>query len=237
MSRIRDSIIAIALAAIAACSGGNSTSPATTGSLDVTITAPAGVSPSVAIVAPDGSITMITSSQTLNGLAAGSYGVIAQPGVTADPIVGTGYAGAVTGSPATVTVGGTASATVTYTSPWAAAGHLWTTTLTSNTILGFTSAQLSATGAPAAAVTLGNGTSTSGVQEASGIAVDARGGVWYTDLTDTLRYFTAAQVASSTNAAPSGELIPCEPETPAKGTGAPLAASCAGVYPTTELPL
>jgi sugar lactone lactonase YvrE len=39
------------------------------------------------------------------------------------------------------------------------------------------------------------------------MAVDARGGLWFATLTDTLRYFTAAQITSSTNTAPSVRLV------------------------------
>ena len=108
-----------ALLAVAACSKSNSggTGPGPTGSLDVTITAPAGVSAKVSIITPNDSVITISSSQTVNGLAPGDYVVRASPGVTADPIVSIAYTGAITGSPATVTAGQTANATVTYTTP------------------------------------------------------------------------------------------------------------------------
>ena len=159
------------------------------------------------IVAPDGSITTITGTQTLSGLLAGSYTIIAEPGVTADPIVGTGYTGVVAGSPAVVAAGAGASATVTYTAPWAAAGHLWITNQNGSTMAGFTSAQLAASGSPVPPVVLGNGLGTSNVRSPASVAVDNSGGVWYANLTDTLRYFTAAQVASSNNTAAAIRIV------------------------------
>jgi ligand-binding sensor domain-containing protein len=209
MTRLRLVATALALCGAAACSKSDSggTGPGTTGTLDITITAPVGVTPSVIVVAPSGAITTITSSQTLSALPAGNYTVIAQPGVTADPIVGIGYAGVVVGSPAAVPAGGGASATVTYTSPWAAAGHMWVANENGNTIAGFTSAQLTASGAPVPSVVLGNGTGSSSVKGALSLAVDNAGGVWFTDLTDTLRYFRASQIATSTNAAPAIRLV------------------------------
>src|SRR5215471_2625065 len=92
---------------LAACSKSNNstTGPGPTGSLDITITAPAGVSAKVRVISPDDSVITLTASRTLNGLTPGNYLVSASAGADADPIVGTGYNAAVTGSPATVAGG------------------------------------------------------------------------------------------------------------------------------------
>jgi sugar lactone lactonase YvrE len=188
-----------ALLLAAACSSSTSPGGGTTGSLSITITAPGGVAPRVTVLGPNGYRSTITSSQTISGLDTGTYTIHAQPGTTADPIVGTGYAGAVTGSPAAITPGATASATVTYTSAWAGAGVLWVASQLGNVISGFSSAQLSVTGAPTPAIAVGNGSLSSTVKVPIDVAVDATGGVWMTNGGDTLRYFSASQVTSNGN--------------------------------------
>jgi sugar lactone lactonase YvrE len=207
MPRPLRTLLRLAGAAIlAACSSSDSTNAGPTGSLTVTITAPAGVSPSVTIYKPDSTSLVITATQTLTALPVGTYHISAGPGVTADPVVSTAYNGAVTGSPAAVTSGATAMATVTYTSPRASSGILWVANVTGNTITGFSSANLGATGSPTPAVLVGNGSGTSTVKAPSGVAVDSSGGIWVTEDRDTLKYFTAAQIATNTNAAPARKL-------------------------------
>ena len=198
----------LAVAVVAACSrsSSSSTGPGPTGALDVTITAPAGVTAKVHVITPDDSVITINASQTLNGLAPGNYLVRASSGTTADPIVGTGYTGAVTGSPATVAGGQTASATVTYGAPRANVGVLWVANEAGNTISGFSSANLSASGAPAPGIVLGDGSGTSSVKTPMGVAVDSSGGVWWVSGTNTISYYTASQVAASTNAAPARKI-------------------------------
>ena len=100
--------------------GGNKT-----GSLAVTMTVPTGVSAAVTVTGPSGYSKTLSSTQTLTGLAVGTYTVTAGTGVTADSIVSIGYAGTVTGSPASVTANATATATVTYAQPWSSSGVLW----------------------------------------------------------------------------------------------------------------
>jgi sugar lactone lactonase YvrE len=199
----------------AACS--SSTSPGggnTTGSLMITVSAPAGVSARVTVLGPAGYRSTITSSQTISGLDAGSYSIVAEPGTTTDPIVGTGYAGAVTGSPATITAGATANASVTYTSAWSTTGKLIVASSLSDRLSAYTSAQLAATGAPVPAVTIGNGTTSSTVKSPQGIAIDVLGGVWMVNSGDTIRYFTAAQVNAGGNPAPARSIICSAIQTP-----------------------
>ncbi len=187
----------------AACNSSNSTNAGPTGSLTITITAPAGVTPNVTIIKPDSTTETISSTQTLSALPVGTYKISAGPGVTSDPIVSTAYNGAVTGNPASVTDGATATATVTYTSPRASSGILWVASPVSKAIDGFSSANLAATGAPAPAVIVGNGGSTSTVPQPIGVAVDSVGGIWVVEDRETVKYYTAAQIATSTNVAPA----------------------------------
>ncbi len=154
------------------------------------------------VLGPAGYRMVITSTQTLSSLAPGSYTINAGAGATTDPIVGTGYAGTVTGSPATVAADAQSDASVTYTSAWRSAGVLWVANEVGLTISGFSSANLAHTGAPAPAVVIGNGTSTSAARAGIALALDDAGGLWESSITDTLRYWTAAQIANSTNAAP-----------------------------------
>ncbi len=188
---------------VIACSSGDSTNAGPTGSLTVTITAPAGVTPSVTITGPDSSAQTISATQTLTALPVGTYKISAGPGVTNDAIVSVAYNGAVTGNPASVTNGVTATATVTYTSPRASSGVLWVASPSGKVIAGFSSANLAATGAPAPAVLVGNGGSTSTVPQPTAVAVDSVGGIWVVEDRETIKYFTAAQIASTTNAAPA----------------------------------
>jgi len=201
---------ALLLLALAACSKSNSnggTGPGPTGSLDITISAPAGVSAKVNVITPADSIITVSSSGTLHGLTPGDYVIRASAGVTADPIVSTAYAPAVTGSPATVAAGQTANATVTYSAPRASSGILWVANAIANNISGFSSANLGATGAPVPAVKIGSGTSGSVVQGSVSIAVDSSGGIWYVNNSDTLKYYSASQITANTNAAPARKLV------------------------------
>jgi len=192
---------------VAACSSSTSPGGGASGALAITVTAPSGVTAQVTVLGPSGYRNSIVTSQTISGLDTGTYTVFAEPGTTSDPIVGAGYAGVVTGSPVALTPGSTASATVTYTTPWASAGVLWVASASSNRLSGFSSAQLAATGAPVPAVTVGNGNTSGAVPNPGDVAVDASGGVWVSNLGDSLRYFTAAQVAASGNPTPTRRLI------------------------------
>ncbi|MBL0179228.1 MAG: hypothetical protein IPP98_08910 [Gemmatimonadetes bacterium] len=114
MRRIRFSLAAMLLAALSACGGGTepTTPPATTGSLTVQVQGlTGGGTPSLQVTGPNGFTTTLTSAQTLTGLAPGSYSVAAAP------VAGTLYAFAGPATPASVqvSVGGSASVTVTYT--------------------------------------------------------------------------------------------------------------------------
>ncbi len=210
MKRPRHAAIARAFggaiaAAVCACS--TSTTAPNTGSLSVTITQPAGVSPTVTVTGPGGYSKSLSTTQTLTGLAAGSYTVTAGTAMTADSIVSVAYAGVVTGSPATVTASNTANATVTYSTPWSSSGVLWVANQEGRNVAGFSSAQLKSTASPTPVVTIGSGVSGSLVQGATALAVDRTGGLWIADNTDTLYYYPASAIAHNTNAAATVKLV------------------------------
>ncbi|MFT3913514.1 MAG: IPT/TIG domain-containing protein [Anaeromyxobacteraceae bacterium] len=104
----------LALAAfLTACSGGGAGDggAAPTGSLAVAVAGlPGGAAADVSVSGPSAFSRTIGSSETLTGLAPGSYTVAAGDVASA----GFSYAALITGSPAAVTDGGTAAVTVAY---------------------------------------------------------------------------------------------------------------------------
>jgi sugar lactone lactonase YvrE len=129
----------VALLAAAAC-GSSATGPST-GSLTVTIDAPGGVTPAVAVSGPGGYSKVLAATTTLTGLAAGIYTLTAAPVTTTDPVVGTTYITNVTGSQVTVNAGGLASATATYLQV-GGTGGLWIANYNSNqTVVQFNAGQ------------------------------------------------------------------------------------------------
>lgn len=193
--------------ALACSSGGNNAigpgegTPAT-GSLTVTTSAPSGVTPSVTVSGPSGFVRTLTATQTLSGLAPGSYTIIAATSATADPIVGVPYSGAVTGSPATVVAGTIATASVTY-AKRASAGLLWVSNSSPANMSGFTSSQLAASGSPTANATVN-------ADGPIAMVIDAAGGAWvspgYTN--DTLVYYTQAELMAGGTPTASVRLVP-----------------------------
>lgn len=203
--RLRSHIVlgSITLLAIA-CSGSSGTGPAQSGALAVSIAAPGGVTAPVFVSGPNGFLQSLSGTQTLTGLTAGSYVVSASAGASSDPIVGDLFPATITGSPASVTAGATANASVTFAST-GTAGHLWVANQLGNAIGGYTAAQLSTSGSPAPAIAIGSASHPG--SNASSLAFDASGGMWEGDGSDTLFYFSAAQIATSTTASPTRRLI------------------------------
>ena len=121
MRRLILSLALPSLVALGGCGGGSApptTPPATTGSLTVQLQGVVGGgTPSVLVSGPAGYSTTVTASQTLSGLAPGSYTL------TAAPVTGTLYRfeGPAAPTTAQVTAGATATVTVSYT---AASGAL-----------------------------------------------------------------------------------------------------------------
>lgn len=210
LSARRSSLIGRALCGalvVAACACSSSTTSPNKGSLSVTITQPAGVSPTVTVTGPGGYSKSLTTTQTLTGLAAGNYTVTAGTAMTSDSIVSIAYAGLVTGSPAAVTANNTATATVTYSSPWSSSGVLWVANQLGNNVTAFSSTELRSTGTPTPVVSIGNGGSGSVVEGATALAVDRTGGLWIADNTDTLYYYSASAISHSTNSAATVKLV------------------------------
>jgi 6-phosphogluconolactonase (cycloisomerase 2 family) len=109
----------------------------TTGSLAITVGGlPAGVSGDVTVSGPGGFSQHVATTQSLNGLSPGSYTVAAQAVSSA----ATTYAPTVTGSPATVSAGATANASVAYAAaaaPVAQGRFLYSTNFADGTVAAF----------------------------------------------------------------------------------------------------
>src|SRR5580704_16397550 len=109
-------VAAIGLTLFAACETSKSSAPLGTARMTVTVIPADGTTPSVLITGPGSYSKTISATQTLTGLADGTYTVTADSAVGPDSIVGTVIDSAtVTNSPATVTSGTVANVTVQYT--------------------------------------------------------------------------------------------------------------------------
>ena len=158
----------------------------------MTITAPAGVTPSVTVSGPASYHATLSTTQTLAALAAGSYTVTAASTVVTGAIVGTAYSGTVSGSPATVAAGDTAAATVSY-AQQPGSGGLWVSSAVNpSTIVEYTAPQLAASTTAAATTTIATVSSS-----AFGEAFDGRGNLWISGYQgNTLMEYAAAQLAA-----------------------------------------
>lgn len=143
----------------------------TTGNLTITLTEPAGLDAGATVIAPDGTAYSIHTTQTLAGLAPGSYGIFAPTSVVVPgSIVNSVYVSSISGSPATVTIGANTNASVTFTLR-PGSGSAWVTNQ-SGTAVQYSAAQLVASGSPVPPVTL------SGLSAANALAFDGRGNLW-----------------------------------------------------------
>lgn len=185
---IQLSVVAL-LIFVAACGNrDDTTSPTNNGSIALTLTSPAGVSPSVTIAGPNGYSHTVSSSTTLLHLAAGSYTITADSIVTPSTIVGYSVdTAAITGNPIIVTTAGSSAATVTY-SFARQHGALWLANYSGSYVSGFARSQLLASGVVFAADTIG------AAQSSGGMAFNSNGDMWTSsDASDTLKMFTLAQ--------------------------------------------
>jgi sugar lactone lactonase YvrE len=146
------------------------TCTASTGSLTVTVTGLTGIDANVQVSGPNGYTHTLTATTTLSGLAPGSYTVTATQVAVANAVVGAVDTAAVSGSPATVSDGGTSSVDVSY----ATRGGLWVANIGNNTLVQLAAAQLQSSGSPSAAQSAGTGSLTSPM----GLAVDSAGNIW-----------------------------------------------------------
>ncbi len=176
-SVFRHSRVALALSAAATvvwtvgCGSSHPAAPRTS-SLTVTINAANGTTPSVVVTGPNFSKTL-SATQTLSGLALGSYTIVADTAVGPDSIVGTIVdTGAVTGSPASVTANQTAAASVSYAMKYRVGG-MWVANNAYQTLPELAANQLRTSGTPVLAETL-----STKVSGPAGLAIDANGTMW-----------------------------------------------------------
>lgn len=110
-SRALITFLALSLVLLLAACGGQPDPSPTTGNLTVDITGlPVGISADVTVTGPDDFTDSLTATATLEDLEPGSYQVSAGEVTTASGV----YTNSISGSPATVEVGKTAAAAVTY---------------------------------------------------------------------------------------------------------------------------
>jgi sugar lactone lactonase YvrE len=150
------------------------------GRLVVSITAPAGVTPSVVVNGPGGYQQTLTKSDTLSGLMAGTYTVRATNVVNGDPVVSTVETGVITGSPAALGPGEVATAAVTY-RPRPGSGALWIVgniDTTTNLAYAFGPGALLVSGAPAPSVALQVPHIPTHNGDVDAIAFDTAGNLW-----------------------------------------------------------
>jgi sugar lactone lactonase YvrE len=169
--------------ALVGCNSSDSTGPPPPGSggLAVTITAPAGVTPSVTVSGPAGYHQTLTATQTVTGLAPGSYTVAGGPVLVPHPIVATVYDATITGGTASVTNGTTATASASY-ALRPGTGALWVGSRAGGAgsfkpaLLGYSATQLEASISTAPAISLVPGVPENTAPAAA--AFDAGGTLW-----------------------------------------------------------
>ena len=195
------------LASFGCGSSGSSltTGPSTTGSLTVTITAPAGVTPTVTLTGPAGYHQSLSATATLSGLAVGSYTVTATTATVSNPIVATVYDAAVTGASVAVSAGATATASVSYAAR-PGSGDLWVVVngTSTATMAAYAAAQLAASTSAAPATAVATGAATAVL---FGAAFDASGNLWVTDEGDNaVVEFSSSQLTASGTPTPAATL-------------------------------
>jgi len=175
----------------AGCKGNSTTgpNPKTTGALIVTVAPPGNAAPAIVLSGPKGYADTLSATDTLVGLAAGSYTVASAAAAAANGIVGVFYNGVVTGSPATVTVGDTALISISFTvAP--GSGGLWVASSAGGLSVAAQYSSVQLTTAAPAGVTLA---------VAGGYVVfDSVGNLWVADSSaNTITEYAAAQLATS----------------------------------------
>jgi sugar lactone lactonase YvrE len=192
--QVRQMAVLIAVAAGTLAAAGCSSTGPKTGSLTVTIIAPAGVTPAVTVSGPNAYSKVLAATTTLTGLAVGNYTVTAASVTTTAPIVGTVNTGTVSGSPASVTANATAAATAAYTQR-PGTGGLWIGNQAAPTVVEYSAAQLASTTSAAATTAIGTG-GTGPLND--GVVFDGNGNLWVAQFSsNVILEFTASQLASS----------------------------------------
>lgn len=187
MSLSRGARIAVLVAAVAGCSSATSPNNHSTGSLTVTVKVTGNVTPNVTVTGPSGFQKSIASTTQLTGLAPGSYTVTASSVAATNSIVGIAYAGTVTGTPAAVTAGGSASASVQYAAR-SGSGALWVvgggnlSNEIQNAAIEYVTSQLQSSSNSLSPAMTFDLPVTSGYNiDANAVAIDAQGNLWVVD--------------------------------------------------------
>lgn len=185
--------------------------PATgTGTVVVTVTGlPAGASAKVVVTGPSGP-SNVDATKTITGAGAGTYAVTADQVIVADPIVRTVYSATISSASFCLGDGVTQTITVTY-AAIPTSNKLWVTNGPAAIApLGFASASLAASGAPAASVVPKTSTGRD-------LAFDKDGNLWSFGVTDaTLRRFAAGTMGTGGDKTPDRTIdlqIACVPPT------------------------
>ena len=197
---------AMALGALALVGCDSSTAPRVppgtppqTGSLTVTISAPHAVTPGVTVTGPGGYSHTLNATQTLTGLAVGSYTVNAFEAEVSTAVIVTLYEPTVTAVAVTVSAGATATASVSY-AIRPGSGALWVTTTTGPTAVAYSAAQLGASTGAGPAITLATGGAPFGA------TFDAAGNLWVANSSmanSTVVEFSGSQLGASGSPTPA----------------------------------
>ncbi|HEX7663833.1 MAG TPA: hypothetical protein VF407_04960 [Polyangiaceae bacterium] len=171
---------------------GGACATSSNGSIDVTITGlPDGVNGSVNVVGSGGSGSQTaTQTVTLNGVPSGSYDIVADIVTKADPIVRTAYKPTVSAATAQVCDGQTVNVTVSYALIPTSNKLWWGNQDGTDATLGYSSANLAATGSPAADVAASTDNAVAG-------EFDPEGNLWAVDgVSKSIKRFTADSLAT-----------------------------------------
>jgi hypothetical protein len=175
----------------------------------MTITASGNGTPQVTVTGPGAFKKTLTSSATLTGLVPGSYAITATDVTTTDAIVASVYHPTVTGTPATVTVGGDAAASVSYAAR-PGSGGLWvvggiaSTSSTANGAVEYSVAQLHASSSATPAVQLQFPVTAGPNIDPNDIAIDGQGNLWVAnDNSNTLVEYPASSLGASASPTPA----------------------------------
>jgi sugar lactone lactonase YvrE len=170
-----------------------------TGSLSVVINAAPGATPSVAVTGPNSYTKSLSATQTLSGLAPGTYTVTAATVEASNAIVATVDTATEKAATENVTAGTTVTDSITY-SARVGTGALWVANdQGSHAFVDYTATQLSTSGSP----TPNMSSSTAAPSAASNaMAFDAHGNLWtIAGGSNQVVEYSAAQLTSGTPAA------------------------------------
>ena len=145
------------------------------GTLTVSVSVPSGsgLVPQIAVSGPNGFSRTIGSSQTFDGVPAGSYTVTTRTEIVVGSIATSVYQATVVGSPANVPAGGASIAYASY-GLRPGSGHLWVTDSYGMRLRAYAGSQLGASSMVAASIDIATGSSSFPL----GAAIGANGQLW-----------------------------------------------------------